>query len=198
VAAGVSNHQGGHEMFIAYGAAGAVLLGMILWFVALYNRFIRGKNLVREAWSGIEVQLKRRHDLIPNLLETVKGYMQYERQLLQDITSLRSKSMSTDNIKEKASAENALSGTLKTLFALAEAYPDLKANQSFLDLQKNLADIEEQIQLARRYYNGTVRDYNILVESFPSVLVARFFGFNLADFFEVESATEREVPTVKF
>jgi LemA protein len=106
--------------------------------------------------------------------------------------------MSTDNIKEKASAESALSGTLKTLFALAEAYPDLKANQSFLDLQKNLADIEEQIQLARRYYNGTVRDYNILVESFPSVLVARFFGFNLADFFEVETATEREVPAVKF
>ena len=185
-------------MFIAFGVAGAVLLGLILWFVALYNRFIRGKNLVHEAWSGIEVQLKRRHDLIPNLLETVKGYMQYERQLLQDITSLRSKSMSTDNIKEKASAENALSGTLKTLFALAEAYPDLKANQSFLDLQRNLADIEEQIQLARRYYNGTVRDYNILVESFPSVLVARFFGFNLADFFEVETATEREVPAVKF
>jgi LemA protein len=175
-----------------------VLIGGLLWFVALYNRFIRGKNLVQEAWSGIDVQLKRRHDLIPNLVETVKGYMQYERSVLQEITDLRSKSMSATSVGEKGAVENALSRTLKSLFAVAEAYPDLKANQNFLDLQRNLTDIEEQVQLARRYYNGTVRDFNILVEAFPSALVASMFGFKLAEFFELEAAAERELPSVKF
>jgi LemA protein len=175
-----------------------VLVVGLLWFVALYNRFIRGKNLVQEAWSGIDVQLKRRHDLIPNLLEAVKGYMQYERGVLQEITDLRSKSISAAGVREKGEVENALSRTLKSMFAVAEAYPDLKANQNFLDLQKNLSDIEEQIQLARRYYNGAVRDFNILVEAFPSSLVASMFAFKLAEFFALEAAGEREVPVVKF
>jgi LemA protein len=175
-----------------------VLAAGLLWFVALYNRFIRGKNLMLEAWSGIDVQLKRRHDLIPNLLETVKGYMQYERAVLQEITDLRSRSISATSVREKGEAENALSQTLRSLFAVAEAYPDLKANQNFLDLQKNLTDIEEQIQLARRYYNGTVRDFNIMVEAFPSALVASGFGFKLAEYFEIEATAEREVPSVKF
>jgi LemA protein len=175
-----------------------VLAAGLLWLVALYNRFIRGKNLMQEAWSGIDVQLKRRHDLLPNLLETVKGYMQYERGVLQEITDLRSRSISATSVREKGEAENALSQTLRSLFAVAEAYPDLKANQNFLDLQKNLTDIEEQIQLARRYYNGTVRDFNIMVEAFPSALVASMFGFKLAEYFEIEAPAEREVPAVKF
>lgn len=182
-----------------FGIGFLVLVGLlVLWFVAIYNRFIRGKNLVREGWSGIDVQLKRRHDLIPNLIESVKGYMQYEQKTLANIVELRTRSISAGSVKEKAEVEGELTRALKSIFALAEAYPDLKANQSFLDLQSNLAGIEDQIQLARRYYNGAVRDFNILVESFPSVLVARMFNFQLAEFFEIETAAEREVPSVKF
>jgi LemA protein len=174
-----------------------ILVFLGLWFVLLYNRFIRGKNLMREAWSGIDVQLKRRHDLIPNLVETVEGYVQYERGLLEDITKLRSRCLDATEIKEKGEVENALTRSLKSLFAVAEGYPDLKANQSFLDLQNNLAGVEDQLQLARRYFNGTVRDYNILVESFPSLLVARIFDFKTAEFFELDEVSEREVPTVQ-
>jgi len=182
-----------------FGIGFLVLVGLlVLWFVAIYNRFIRGKNLVREGWSGIDVQLKRRHDLIPNLIESVKGYMQYEQKTLANIVELRTRSISAGSVKEKAEVEGELTRALKSIFALAEAYPDLKANQSFLDLQSNLAGIEDQIQLARRYYNGAVRDFNILVEAFPSVLVARMFNFQLAEFFEIETAAEREVPSVKF
>jgi len=182
-----------------FGIGFLVLVGLlVLWFVAIYNRFIRGKNLVQEGWSGIDVQLKRRHDLIPNLIESVKGYMQYEQKTLANIVELRTRSISAGSVKEKAEVEGELTRALKSIFALAEAYPDLKANQSFLDLQSNLAGIEDQIQLARRYYNGAVRDFNILVESFPSVLVARMFNFQLAEFFEIETAAEREVPSVKF
>lgn len=171
---------------------------LVIWFVAIYNRFIRAKNLAQEGWSGIDVQLKRRHDLIPNLIESVKGYMQYEEKILSKVVELRSRGMSAEGIREKAAVEGELTQALKSVFALAEAYPDLKANQSFLDLQSNLASVEDQIQLARRYYNGAVRDFNILVESFPSVLVARIFNFQMMEFFELESATEREVPPVKF
>ncbi len=182
-----------------FGIGFLVLVGLlVLWFVAIYNRFIRGKNLVQEGWSGIDVQLKRRHDLIPNLIESVKGYMQYEQKTLANIVELRTRSISAGSVKEKAEVEGELTRALKSIFALAEAYPDLKANQSFLDLQSNLAGIEDQIQLARRYYNGAVRDFNILVEAFPSVLVARMFNFQLAEFFEIETAAEREVPSVKF
>lgn len=181
--------------FIVLMAVGALA---VLLFIAIYNRFIRSKNLVQEGWSGIDVQLKRRHDLIPNILESVKGYMQYEQKTLQSIVDLRSRSMSADTVKEKTQVEGEISRALKSIFALAEAYPDLKASQTFLDLQSNLASIEEQIQLARRYYNGAVRDFNILVESFPSVIVARMFNFQLAEFFEIESAEERAVPSVKF
>ena len=174
-----------------------ILVFLGLWFALLYNRFIRGKNLMREAWSGIDVQLKRRHDLIPNLVETVEGYVQYERGLLEDITKLRSRSLGITDIKEKGEVENALTRSLKSLFAVAEGYPDLKANRSFLDLQSNLANVEDQLQLARRYFNGTVRDYNILVESFPSLLVARIFDFKTAEFFELDEVSEREVPAVQ-
>jgi len=152
--------------------------------------------LVREASSGIDVQLKRRHDLIPNIVDTVKGYSQYERKLLEDVTSLRSNVIEGSNLKEKNKVENELSKALKSIFAVAENYPDLKANKNFLDLQKTLSEIEDQIQLARRYFNGTVRNYNILVESFPSNLLAHIFKFKSLDYFEIEYATERKVPDV--
>ena len=150
-----------------------------------------------EAWSGIDVQLKRRYDLIPNLVETVKGYSQHEKSLFEDIANIRTKAQQTDQIKEKGQMENALTQGIKGLFAIAEAYPDLKANQNFLDLQKSLTDVEDQIQYARRYYNGTVRDYNILVETFPSNLIATLGGFRVAEFFEIELVTQRKKPEVK-
>ncbi len=179
-------------------AVAVVFLGVfVLWGVLAFNKFIRDRNLVREAWSGIDVQLKRRYDLVPALVETVKGYSRHERKLFEDIAELRSRCMATEGVREKGEAENALSRMFKNLFAVAEAYPELKANQNFLDLQKNLTEIEDQIQLARRYYNGTVRNYDIRVESFPSMLVANLFGFRRVDFFEIELATERKAPEVK-
>ncbi len=170
---------------------------VIIWFIFIYNKFIRDKNLIKEAWSGIDVQLKRRYDLIPNLVETVKGYSSHEKNLFQNITEARSKTMNTEVLKEKAKGETQLSGMIKSLFAVAEAYPDLKANQNFLDLQKQLSEIEDQIQYARRYYNGVVRDYNIRVKSFPSNLIANIMNYKEAEFFEISLATERETPEVK-
>lgn len=184
----------------------AILVGLAIWFIALFNRLVRAKNLVRESWSGMDVQLKRRHDLIPNLVETIKGYTQHEQKLFEEIADMRRRSINIESVKEKGEAENALSRTLKTLLAVAEAYPELKANQNFLDLQNDLAEIEDQIQLARRYYNGTVRDYNILVESFPSNLVASLFRFRPMEFFDLDYTTAdeseltpgRKPPTIKF
>jgi LemA protein len=174
----------------------AVLLAIVL--VVLYNRLVRLRNMVREGWSGIDVQLKRRANLIPNLVETVKGYMGHERGLLEKVTGLRSRSMQAGSLGEKQLAENALTGGLARLFAVAEAYPELKANQNFKDLQQQLSDIEDQIQLARRYYNGTVRNLNIAIESFPGNLVAGWFAFQTAEFFELEAPGDRAVPKVGF
>ncbi len=175
---------------------GAGLLTLVL--IVLYNRLVRLRNMVREGWSGIDVQLKRRANLIPNLVETVKGYMGHERNLLEKVTELRSQSMQAGDLGEKQRVENALTGGLARLFAVAEGYPELKANQNFQDLQKQLADIEDQIQLARRYYNGTVRNLNIAIESFPGNLVAGWFAFQPAEFFEIEDAADRAVPKVGF
>lgn len=174
----------------------ALVIG--LGFVGMYNGLVKGKTLIQEAWSGIEVQLKRRYDLIPNLVETVKGYSQHEKGLFEEVTKLRSQSMNATSVKEKSEAEGALTQSLKSLFAVAEAYPDLKANQNFMELQRSLESIENELQLARRYFNGSVRNYNISVQSFPSGMVAHFFSFKPGDFFEVESAAEREAPQVKF
>lgn len=168
-----------------------------LYAVVLYNRLVRARNLVEEAWSGIDVQLKRRTDLVPNLIETVKGYMQHERGVLEQVTQLRTRSLLAGTVEERASAEGAMSRALGALFAVAENYPDLKANQNFLELQGALGNLEEQIQLARRYYNGTVRDLNIMVESFPSNLFAAMFGFRKAPFFEIADE-EKAVPKVRF
>jgi LemA protein len=154
--------------------------------------------MVAEGWSGIEVQLKRRSNLIPNLIETVKGYMAHEAGLLSEIVKLRSRSKQTGSVVEKSRIESALTRSLGNLLALAEAYPDLKASQNFLDLQDDLSQIESEIQMARRYYNGTVRNLNISIESFPSNLIAERFRFEKADFFEIEDADERKVPEFKF
>jgi len=181
---------------------GWIVLGVIvliaLWAVAIFNKLVKNRNLVFEGWSGIDVQLKRRYDLIPNLVETVKGYAGHEKEVLARVVELRNSAAQAQTASEKAPIENMLTQTLRQLFALAEAYPDLKANQNFLDLQGQLSEIEEQIQFSRRYYNGTARDMNIMVQSFPSNLIARSFGFNEADYFEIELATERETPKVEF
>ncbi|MDP8249187.1 MAG: LemA family protein [Candidatus Tritonobacter lacicola] len=176
----------------------SLVLVLILWSVVTFNRLVRGKNLVREAWSGIDVQLKRRYNLIPALVEAVKGYSGHERKLFVKIAEMRSRCVAAGGVREQGEAENLLSRTIKSLFAVAEAYPDLKANRGFLNLQENLSEIEDEIQLARRYYNGTVRNFNIRVESFPGMLVAGLCGFRQAGFFEIEYATERQAPEVKF
>ncbi len=175
-----------------------ILVILIIWSIMLYNRLVRNKNMAEEGWSGIDVQLKRRVDLIPNLMESVKGYMGHEQKLLKEITDLRTRTMNTSAIGEKSQTENALSRSLSQLFAVAEAYPDLKANKNFIHLQTQLAEIENQIQMARRYYNGTVRNLNILIDSFPATLVASTFHFEKREFFEVEKPEDRELPQVKF
>lgn len=170
---------------------------IILWFILTYNHFVSNRNLIKEAWSGIDVQLKRRHNLIPGLVETVKAYSTHERKLFNEITEIRSKSEQIHNLKDKAAVETDISGMLKNLFLVVEDYPDLKANVNFLDLQSRLIDIEDQLQYSRRYYNGTVRNYNIRVESFPGNIIAGIFGFKPEDFFEITLATERKTPKVE-
>jgi LemA protein len=175
-----------------------VVVVLLLTAVTIYNRLVTNKNLVAEGWSGIDVQLKRRNDLIPNLIESVKGYMGHERGVLDQVTELRTKSQAAQGVADQAKVEGAMGAALANLFAVAENYPDLKASQNFLDLQKSLADIEDQVQLARRYYNGTARNFNILIQSFPSNLLASAFHFTSVEYFEIEAAAEREVPKVAF
>jgi LemA protein len=175
-----------------------LLAGLLAWAVGLYNRLVRLRNMVKEGWSGVEVQLKRRANLIPNLIQTVKGYLDHERGVLEKLTELRSRTLQTDQPAERARLEGDLGRAIGRLFAVAEAYPDLKANQNFMDLQDELSQLEDQIQMARRYYNGTVRDLNIAVESFPSNIVAGMFGFRQAEFFEIEDEADRAVPKVEF
>jgi LemA protein len=176
----------------------AIIIAAVLVAVSQYNRLVRARQMAQEGLSGIDVQLKRRADLIPNLIETVKGYMGHERQVLERVTELRAQSLKAGTLAEKGQVEGMLSRALGNLFAVAENYPDLKASQNFLDLQKSLADVEEQLQLSRRYYNGAVRALNILVESFPSNIIARMFGFAQMEYFELEDQADRAVPQVKF
>ena len=178
--------------------AGALVAGLLVWIVVLYNSLVRKRNMVSEAWSGIDVQLKRRTDLIPNLVATVKGYASHEQGTLEEVVRLRGQAQNAQGVGETAQAQGLLGAALGKLFALAENYPDLKANTTFIQLQTPLEEIEEQIQLARRYYNGAVRELNIAVESFPSNLIAGRFGFVRAEFFELESEADRAVPTVTF
>ncbi len=176
----------------------AVVVVLLALPIVTYNRMIRARNMVREAWSGIDVQLKRRYDLVPNLVETVKGYSKHESAIFEEIAETRTKSMSASTPGEKTPNENVLSQQIKSLFAVAEAYPDLKASANFMKLQENLAEIEDQIQYARRYYNGSVRDYNILIQTFPNNVLAGMTGFKAEEFFEIELATERSAPEVGF
>lgn len=169
--------------------------------MSMYNKLVSLKNKVMEAWSGIDVQLKRRHDLIPNLVNTVKGYAAHESGTLEKVVQARNMAMSagsSGSIHDQVQAENALSGTLKSLFALAENYPDLKANTNFIQLQSTLGEMEESLSNARRYYNALVRDNNTAVESFPSNLIANNFHFEKFDFFEIENDEERANPVVQF
>ena len=181
-------------LIIILGLVGLIIVAAI----TIYNQLVRLKNMVEEGWSGIDVQLKRRSNLIPNLVETVKGYMGHERDLLTKVTELRAQSMSAREVAEKGRLEGLLSRSLANIFAVAEGYPDLKANQNFLELQTELSAIEEQIQMARRYYNGTERNLNIKVESFPSNIIAGMFNFIKAEFFEIEDPADRAVPKVAF
>ena len=172
-----------------------VLVGYVLM---AYNSLVRRRNQVDEAWSDIDVQLKRRHNLIPNLVETVKGYATHEREAFDKVTQARARALGAQNPGEQGQAENALTSTLKTLFAVAENYPDLKANTNFLELQRELADTENKIQAARRFYNSTVRDYNTAIQSVPTNIVATSFGFTAREFFEVEDEAVRSIPKVEF
>jgi len=176
----------------------AIALIVVLGAALTYNRLVRLRNMVKEGWSDIDVQLKRRATLIPNLVETVKGYVGHERSLLSEIANLRSRSLQAQGVGQKGEIETALSKSLGSLMAVAEGYPDLKANQNFLELQKELTEIEDQIQTARRYYNGTVRNLNIAVESFPSNIAAKFFIFVQAEFFAIDDANDRQAPHVSF
>jgi LemA protein len=180
-----------------------ILLGivvvLILWFIAIYNGFIKLVTRAEEAWADIDVQLKRRYDLIPNLVETVKGYATHEAGTLQKVTEARTAAMNAQGVEAKGQAENMLSGTLKSIFALSENYPDLKANQNFLELQKELSDTENKIQAARRFYNTNVRDLSIAIKTFPKSIVANMFGFKEKEFFALEEGSvEKEVVKVKF
>ena len=186
-----------NALYIVLGIIGLI----ILWVIVAYNSLIRLRFRVKEAWSDIDVQLKRRYDLIPNVLETVKAYASHERQAFENVTEARARALGAEqkgNPKEMAQAENALSSTLKTLFAIAENYPDLKANANFLDLQRELSDTENKIQDSRRFYNSNVMEYNTSIHLFPTRIIAGTFKFEKTDFFELQDGKEKEPVPVKF
>jgi LemA protein len=178
----------------------AAAAAIAVYAVVVFNRLVRTRQMVNEAWSGIDVQLKRRSDLVPNLVETVKGYAAHERSVLEEVIALRgaARAVPADDVAARAKAEGALSSALGKLFALAERYPDLKASGNFLELQKELTTLEDDLQMARRYYNGAVRNLNVLVQSFPSSLIAGACRFSTRDFFELSDAAERNTPQVTF
>ena len=179
-----------------------IILGILtvlgVWIVMIYNGLVRLKVRTNEAWSDIDVQLKRRYDLIPNLMNTVKGYAKHERELFEKVTQARANAMNAQNPEEKGQAENMLSGALKSLFAVSENYPDLKANENFLELQRELSDTENKIQASRRFYNGNVRDLNTKIQIFPDSIVANMLKISKREFFEIEEEKEKENVKVEF
>jgi len=175
----------------------AIVAIVIVWLIGVYNGLIKFKNRTDEAWSDIDVQLKRRYDLIPNLVNTVKGYASHEKETFEKVTAARTAAMNAEGVEAKGEAENMLSGTLKSIFALSEAYPDLKANANFLKLQDELSDTENKIQASRRFYNGNVRDFNTKVQVFPTNVIAGMLGFKEYDFFKADE-TEKENVKVEF
>ncbi len=183
-------------MMVLYVILGIAVL-VVLWGIAIYNGLIKKVNLKNEAWSGIDVQLKRRFDLVPNLVETVKGYAGHEKEVFLKVTEARSAIGQSKSVAQRAESENMLAGALKSLFAVAEGYPELKTNTNFLQLQEQLSSLENDIQMSRRYYNGAARDYNIAIATFPAVIVAKQFGYQKADYFEAVEE-ERSTPKVSF
>jgi LemA protein len=180
---------------------GIVVVVIVVWVIGAYNGLVKLRNRTDEAWSDIDVQLKRRYDLIPNLVSTVKGYAKHEEKTLTKVIEARNMAMAAQkkgDVKATGEAENVLSGALKSIFALAESYPDLKANQNFLELQRDLTDTEDKVQASRRFYNGNVRDMNTKIETFPTNLIAGMFNFKKREFFEIEREEEREAPKVSF
>ncbi len=177
----------------------AIIAIIVVAGIVLYNSLIRSRNRVDEAWSDIEVQLKRRYDLIPNLVETVKGYAKQESSVFENVTKARATAMGASNLQERVQDENILSGTLKSLFAVAESYPELKSNQNFMQMQSDLTDTEDKIQASRRFYNGTVRDFNTKLQVFPTNLFASALGFKAREFFDIdEKGAEGQAVPVKF
>lgn len=168
------------------------------YLISMYNKLVKLKTLMQEGWSGIDVQLKKRYDLIPNLINTVKGFATHEKEVFENVAAMRSAGINAKTVQEQEQAENQITQALGRLFAVAENYPDLKANTNFIELQRELSQIENDIQMSRRYYNGTVRENNILVESFPSNIVANLFTFSKGEFFELDNEQERTVPKVSF
>jgi len=181
---------------------GAIVVGVILivglWLMLTYNGLVKLRNQVKNAWSQIDVQLRRRYDLIPNLIETVKGYASHEKETLERVVQARQAGIDASGVKEQQQAENMITGALRQLFALSEAYPDLKANQNFMQLQEELASTENKIGFARQYYNDTVQTFNTRQQQFPANVVAGMMGFTAADFFELEEPEMREAPKVEF
>jgi LemA protein len=181
---------------------GLILLAVVvvagLWAMSIYNGLVRRKNVVAEAWSGIEAQLKRRADLIPNLVETVKGYASHERETFDELARLRSTGQAQGDVAARAQTETAITAAIGKVMAVAEAYPELRASANFQSLQGDLAAIEDQVQLARRYYNGAVRDFNVMIEQFPSNLIANMGSFKPAAFFQIDNDADRAAPKVSF
>jgi len=176
----------------------AILVILIFLIISIFNRLVVLRNRGKEAWADIDVQLKRRYNLIPNLINTVKGYAQHERELFEKVTKSRAQAMGAQGAEAKGRAENMLSSTLKSLFAVAENYPDLKASENFKHLQEELTDTEDKVQASRRFYNNNVKALNIKIESFPSNAIARLFSFKKMELFEITALSERDVPKVEF
>lgn len=176
----------------------AIAIVFVLWMIAMYNSMVSFKNRVKDAWSDIDVQLKRRYDLIPNLIETVKAYAKHEREVFERVTDARSKAINASSVQEQQEAENMLSDALKSLFAVSENYPSLRANENFLELQRELTDTENKIQAARRFYNSNVREFNTFVQSFPQNLMAKMFGFKEEEFFELKDESQKDPVKVSF
>lgn len=187
-----------HENMTLLSIIGIIIVIVGIWLLFTFNSLVRRRNQVAESWSDIDVQLKRRHSLIPNVVETVKGYASHERTTFDSVTQARAQAISATTPQAQAQAENALTASLRSLFAVAENYPELKANQNFLELQRELADTENKIQASRRFYNGTVRDYNTAIQTVPTNIVASLFNFKARDFFELDNEAERATPEVHF
>jgi LemA protein len=195
----VRKKKGGDGMLIAFVVLVVIIVVLVIWVVSIYNGLVRGRNEVKNAWSQIDVQLKRRHDLIPNLVETVKGYAAHEKGTLDAVVKARQQAISvTGGVEDRAKAENILTQSLRSLFAVAEAYPDLKANQNFLSLQEEVASTENKIGFSRQYYNDAAMRYKNQTEMFPSNIFAGMFNFRPEPFFQVDDAAERDVPQIKF